>query len=31
VRDSWPGWENVKVVKMEDPHGQRGDELEYVR
>jgi len=22
VRDSWPGWENVKVVKMEDPRGQ---------
>lgn len=31
VRDSWPGWENVKVVKMEDPHGQGGDGLEYVR
>ena len=30
VRDSWPGWENVKVVKMEDPRGGGGDGLEHV-
>ena len=30
VRDSWPGWKNVKVVRMEDPHGRGGDGVENV-